>query len=237
MAKNRVFASGRKLEVAVAAGVVSGDPVFVGGMTGVALTDRDADGNATVDFGGVYDLSVKGINDAGNVAVAAGDAIYFVNADTPKLSKKSSGLFFGYALEAVNSGATTTIQVVNTHGGAVGSLDLPAGTIQTTDIADDAITAAKIAANAVTGSELATGVVKASVANGVNETTPTNIPVTGMAVGDEVIAVLVFTTAASIATLAAHAGTFTAAAGGCTPGTAVDNTGNQYVVFWIDKTP
>lgn len=90
--------------------------------------------------------------------------------------------------------------------------------------------------NVVSGAKLATGVVRQTVADGADETSTHLIPVTGMAAGDEVIAVLVFTTKASIATLAAHAGTLTAAADGITPGTEVDNTGNQYLVTWVDKT-
>lgn len=92
-------------------------------------------------------------------------------------------------------------------------------------------------AGSVTGADLATGIVRVTLAAGVDETDPLPIPVTGMAEGDEVVAVLVFTTAADIATLAAHAGVFTAAVDGITPGTEVDNTGNQYFVVWIDKTP
>jgi len=51
-----------------------------------------------------------------------------------------------------------------------------------------------------------------------------------------VVAVLVFTTEASLATMISHAGTFTAAADGCTAGTPVDNTSNQYIVIWLDLT-
>lgn len=100
------------LTIAVASGTSSGDPVMLGGMPGVALKDRDSSGNAPVDFrANVWDLSTKGIDDAGNVAVAAGDAIYYISTDTPVLSKKASGKFFGIAMEAVTSGATTTIEV------------------------------------------------------------------------------------------------------------------------------
>ncbi len=112
MATNRARVEGRKLSVAVGSTIVSGDPVIVGSMPGVALTDYDADsGEATVDFGGVYNLSVKGVDNAGNVAVALGDALYYVTGDTPVLSKKASGVFFGYALEEVVSSETTTIMV------------------------------------------------------------------------------------------------------------------------------
>lgn len=118
MATNRRFHSGRVLRLTVASPTVSGDPVVVGDMGGgVALTDYKADdGKATVDFGGVYDLSVKGVNAAGNVAVAEGDSLYYVSGDTPHLSKKTSGVFFGYALEAIDSGATATIMVRSAEG-------------------------------------------------------------------------------------------------------------------------
>lgn len=127
MAKNRVFHSGKVLRVTVPSPTVSGAPVAIGGMAGVALTDYHSDdGKATVDFGGVYDLSVKGVNGAGNVAVAEGDPLYYVDGDTPVLSKKATGVFFGYALEAVDSGATSTIRVRSAEGGR-GSGDSLAG--------------------------------------------------------------------------------------------------------------
>lgn len=91
--------------------------------------------------------------------------------------------------------------------------------------------------NVVNGAKLAAGVVRQTVADGADETSTHLIPVTGMVTGDEVVSVLVFTTKASIATMAAHAGTLTATTDGITPGTEVNNTGNQYLVTWIDKTP
>jgi hypothetical protein len=128
MATNRKFHSARVLTVTVASPTASGDPVVVGDMGGgVALTDWKADtGKATVDFGGVYDLSVKGVNAAGNVAVAEGDALYYVAGDTPVLSKKSGGTFFGYAMEAIDSGATATI-MVRSEGGSRGTADSVSG--------------------------------------------------------------------------------------------------------------
>lgn len=110
MAKNYVQ-EGRYLWLNVGVGVKSGDPVAVGQITGVATIDADADGNATVDTQDVYDLSVKGIDAGGNSAVAIGDAIYHVAADNPKLSKKNTGVLFGYALETVAAGGTDTINV------------------------------------------------------------------------------------------------------------------------------
>ena len=113
MAKNRAFEEGRKLSVACTAPTTpaTGDPVLIGQIPGVALPDERTDGTTTVDTAGVYRLSVKGIDGGGNSAVAVGDIIYYVAGDTPPLSKKATGVRFGYALEGVASGGTATIMV------------------------------------------------------------------------------------------------------------------------------
>jgi hypothetical protein len=126
---------------------VTGDPVRYGYLTGVALTDKGEGGNAatetTVDFGqAIWDLSVKGVDDDGDSAVAVGNAIFYVDADTPKLSKKVSGYFFGIAMEAVGSGLTATIQVL--HMPAPGAGALATSGVTTTKIADAAVTAGKL---------------------------------------------------------------------------------------------
>lgn len=111
MATNTVHELGTNLEVAIAS-KASGDPCVVGQLPGVAETASEATTNRLVmQTVGVYRLSVKGVDGGGNSAVAIGDLIYYVEADTPKLSKKTTGVRFGYALEAVTSGATTTIKV------------------------------------------------------------------------------------------------------------------------------
>lgn len=113
MAKNKVFDEGDQISVVCTdpATPVSGDPVLCGQIAGVALTNERTDGTTSVDTEGVYRLSVKGVNGSGNSAVAAGDDIYYVTGDTPKLSKKATGVHFGRALEAVTSGSTATIRV------------------------------------------------------------------------------------------------------------------------------
>ena len=111
MAKNHVQC-GHHLNLVVPAGTKSGDPVVIGQIAAVAEIDADATTNkATIDTEDVYNLSVKAIDDLGNSAVVIGDPIYFVAADTPKLSKKASGVLFGTALAAVTSGATASIDV------------------------------------------------------------------------------------------------------------------------------
>jgi predicted RecA/RadA family phage recombinase len=111
MAGNRTRIFGRRLNLAVSdGGVNSGDPCLVGQISGVAETPKDASGNCVVSREGVYNLSVKGTNGA-NVAVAVGDKLFYTIANTPKIDKTVTGVFFGYALAAVVSGATTVIPV------------------------------------------------------------------------------------------------------------------------------
>ena len=90
----------------------SGDPVRIGGFCGVAVANKQADGKTVVRIRGVFSVSVKAVDGSGNSAVAVGDKLYYVDADTPKLSKKATGTFFGYALGSVASGATAAIDVL-----------------------------------------------------------------------------------------------------------------------------
>lgn len=102
---------GEVLDVTLAS-VTSGDPVVVGQIPGVALTSTDGNGKVRMATGGVFDVSVKGVDGSGNSAVAIGDRIYYTSGDTPKLGKKTSGVPFGFALEAVASAGTDTINVL-----------------------------------------------------------------------------------------------------------------------------
>lgn len=122
---NNKVQEGDVLTLAVPVGTVSCDPVLVGGIVGVAEIDRDTDGEATVATEGVFDLSVKAITDAGNEAIGIGDPLYINLADTPKISKKASGHFFGYALETVSSGSTATINVKLGEAGGLGQANVP----------------------------------------------------------------------------------------------------------------
>jgi hypothetical protein len=85
---------------------------------------------------------VKAVNDSGNSAVAVGDEIFYVDADTPKLSKKSSGYKFGIALEAVTSGETATINVLHIPGPGQ---PVSAGSIGNTQLAETHIQYATVA--------------------------------------------------------------------------------------------
>lgn len=125
---------------------------------------------------------------------------------------------------------TTTQKATLGLGGDMDLSDLAEGAFSSVTEAELAVHAAADLSTSVHG------LAKVSVVAGEDETSTHQITVTGMTASDTVTAVLVLTTAASIATLAAHAGTLTAAAGKITPGTEVNNTNNQYIVFWTDNS-
>lgn len=121
MATNEVFEPVGTLSLPVADGTASGDPILVfDEIPAVALTDEGDGGNgdniATVALNPkwVFDIAVTGADDAGNSAVAIGDRVYVdgaeINVDA------ANGTFYGWALEAVSSGATTTINVLLADG-------------------------------------------------------------------------------------------------------------------------
>jgi hypothetical protein len=96
---------------------VSGGPCRLGQVCGVAVDAERADGLTVVDFtpGKVWSMAVKGEDSAGaNIAVAIGDRIY-MDTDGELNRDNTNGVLFGYALEAVTSGATATIMVMVEH--------------------------------------------------------------------------------------------------------------------------
>jgi predicted RecA/RadA family phage recombinase len=100
MAKNRVLADGRRLYLPVIAGVVSGGPVIVGMIPGVALTDRDAAGNATVATEGVFNLSVTG------AIASVGLPVHITSATGALVVAAGVGIqVFGHALATKGAGA------------------------------------------------------------------------------------------------------------------------------------
>lgn len=120
MATNREHSRGGPLDLDVSGVngsgtgdlVLSGDPGAVGDIPFVALTDEGSDGIATVAHEGVYRLTVNG-RDAtpADAAVAAGDILFWDDAEGQLNLDGTNGIRFGYALEAVAAGAATEIKV------------------------------------------------------------------------------------------------------------------------------
>jgi predicted RecA/RadA family phage recombinase len=129
MALNKMFEEGRKLELPVEAGTVSGSPCVVGSRCGVALTTRDAAGNATVDFRGVFDLTVQGVT-------VVGTPIYYTANANPllRLGVVATGIFFGYALEAQAAPGIVMVALAE----ASGISQVPANTLEGTVVANGA---------------------------------------------------------------------------------------------------
>ncbi len=115
MAANRVRGRGRYLSVGVGSGLTSGAPTSIGQIPGVCVIDAGPSSAyiATIDTEGIYNLAVKGAGDGDSVgtAVVIGDIVYW-DATAGHLNVDATdGVRFGYALGAVDSGATTTIPV------------------------------------------------------------------------------------------------------------------------------
>lgn len=103
MAKNFVFEEGADLEVPVIAGTVSGSPVIVGMLPGVAQTDRNSAGNASCRLGkGVASVSVTG------AIASVGLPVYITSATYALVVAPAVGVqLYGHALETKGAGAGT----------------------------------------------------------------------------------------------------------------------------------
>lgn len=110
MATNRVREKATRLYLPVPVGTESGDPLVLGALPCVAVTDRDADGNASVQTDGSFTFPVVGEGSAGDAAIGVGDIVY-IDTDGELNADSTNGDRFGYALEPVDSGATTDIEV------------------------------------------------------------------------------------------------------------------------------
>lgn len=110
MATNEVFRDADHLTVPVVAATKSGDPVIVGSLPGVAQTDRDSDGQATVWFKGAHRVEVTG------AVTAVGQPVYYVGDGTTRNTQltttATSNTLFGHALETKSAtAAVITVRV------------------------------------------------------------------------------------------------------------------------------
>ena len=183
----------------------SGDPVRMGGITGVALIDEgDSVANETtveIAYNKVYNLLV---DDNLSNTIAVFDPIYYHDSQTgsPATSlnndPEGADAFFGIALDIVADDATTTIRV----------LHLPAPP-----------------RSVVEEFQVAGGSAGAHT-------------VTGIAIGDRLIAVQHWTTAAAIATVADLTSEFSISAANAIDNTSgTDTTNDQLIVIYEDLTP
>lgn len=111
MATNEQFRGAGKRSLPVPSGTKSGDPVKVGVLNGVAVTDRatttnpaggNADGNASVWLEGAYSFPVTG------AVKAVGDPIYIANG---KLAATGTTLF-GAALATQTGDGIIPVEII-----------------------------------------------------------------------------------------------------------------------------
>lgn len=116
MATNQVYEHGDAFTVPAAAvdepaTPESGDALLIGVMPAVALTDpyTNAAGVSTISVktNGVFDLAVE----AEAAAVAIGDRLYYDATDDGLNNSSSGNTSWGYALGAIDNGATAVIPV------------------------------------------------------------------------------------------------------------------------------
>lgn len=107
MARTEHFDNVTTISLPVPENTESGDPVVVGAIAGVALTDRGAGGNApTFATVAVSPCTVHRLPVVGEVA--AGDPVYIAANGTIG----GAGDLFGFAAAAVPSATTATIPVI-----------------------------------------------------------------------------------------------------------------------------
>ncbi|MGW8161038.1 MAG: DUF2190 family protein [Desulfobulbales bacterium] len=117
MATNLAQGYGLVIQATNASGanIASGQPMLVGdqGLAGVCIQDiaNGASGSLELPPGVIFDYPVKGHNGSGNTAVAVGDKVYYTAGDA-FMDVDTSATFMGWALEAVTSGETTTVEVL-----------------------------------------------------------------------------------------------------------------------------
>lgn len=102
MATNEKFREADSLTLPVPPNTVAGDPLRVGTLVGVALTDRDdATGTATVRLKGAFVLNVA------STVTAVGQPLYITGDGTVRVDQVTatvgSNLLYGYALATKGS--------------------------------------------------------------------------------------------------------------------------------------
>lgn len=98
MAKNQRYTNALHISIPVPDGTVSGQPIRVGQICGVAITSKDAStGEATIRLDGSWNLDVVG-------AVAAVGAPVYIKSDNTLTATSTGNYVFGAALGTKGSG-------------------------------------------------------------------------------------------------------------------------------------
>ena len=98
----------------------------------------------------------------------------------------------------------------------------------------ESVTSLMLASAAVLKNKLAGGFLKVTLAAGTGS--GTDVTVAGMVVGDELVSVLSFITAAAIASVNDRTSEYTVQAGGLDKAAGTNETNNQLLIIWLDLT-
>lgn len=194
-----------------------------------------ADADASAASGADYVLRAAILNTAVGVAYKTGRSVATLNTNAgnvgdPVYLSTTAGT---WTLTAPTGNDDTVQQVgtISVKSATVGVIqwDLQGAQVWGTN---------NLEALSVTGAKLATGVLNCFFVDGHDETTgPTpNYTVTGIAVGDEIVAIIMNTTKASIASRSLVTGFTVTAPDTITSGSAVNRANNQLEVWYIKKT-
>lgn len=110
MAKNMSLPKALHIELPVPSGVKSGNPVAVGAFRGVAQTDRDENGNATVWLDGSTIQTVTG-------AVASVGLPIYIKTDRTLTATAADAVLFGHAL-GTKAAADGPLEIALLNGAA-----------------------------------------------------------------------------------------------------------------------
>jgi predicted RecA/RadA family phage recombinase len=114
MATN-LYAQGKVIQAKNGSGadVASGAPLIIGagGLVGFCIQSIANDATGSVQLEGIFNWPVKGHNGSANAAVAVGAKVYYT-ATEAFADTDATATLLGYALGAVESGATTTVPVL-----------------------------------------------------------------------------------------------------------------------------
>jgi hypothetical protein len=187
-----------------------GDIVLVGDLVGYALQDEDSKGYTVVYFG---PMTIQGEVSAVGTNIVPGTPLYAsVSNGAVVISNTNTGRFVGFSLGSVTAGESETLKF----------LKEPSISASTT-----------LGANSVTKNELSGGFSKVSLLAGA---VAGDHVITGIAVGDELVAVIRVVSSAGVTTLSDITAQFVVSAGKITNTGGTDTSGNQLLVFWNDLT-
>lgn len=117
----------------------AGGVVIYGDLCGIAEGDEDSNGETVVRLGPW--IGTQSVTDSVGGGIAKGDPLFASKATPVILSNLSTGVFFGWANEAIGAGLTATIEVIkDAYAGGV----LGAGSVGATQLAAQAVTEAKV---------------------------------------------------------------------------------------------